>query len=52
MYSLKNRIREIERDAIVKTLEGNSWIQSRAARKLGITELMIGYRNNTASERR
>ncbi len=42
--TLKDKIKDIKREAILKALEGCEWIQARAARKLGITERMIGYK--------
>lgn len=42
--TLKDRIKDIERKAILRALEECGWIQARAARKLGITERMIGYK--------
>jgi len=42
--SLKNRINEIEREEIIKALKECNWIMARAARQLGITERMIGYK--------
>ena len=42
--SLKNRIRDIEREEIVNALKECNWVMVRAARKLGITERMIGYK--------
>ncbi len=42
--TLKDKIKDIEREAILKALEESEWIQARAARKLGITERMIGYK--------
>jgi transcriptional regulator with GAF, ATPase, and Fis domain len=44
--TLKDKIKEMERDAILKALEECDWIQAKAARKLGITERMIGYKIN------
>ena len=44
MNSLKNKLELIERDEINKALRDCEWIQSRAARQLGITERMIGYK--------
>lgn len=44
MNSLKKKIEEIERDAIVNALGECNWIIARAARQLGITERMIGYK--------
>jgi len=34
----------MEREAILNALEECLWVQARAARKLGITERMIGYK--------
>jgi len=42
--SLKNRINEIEREEIINALKECNWIMARAARQLGITERMIGYK--------
>jgi transcriptional regulator with GAF, ATPase, and Fis domain len=42
--SLKNRIREMEREEIIHALRECNWVMARAARKLGITERMIGYK--------
>ncbi len=44
MDSLKNKIKEIEREEIIKALKECNWIMARAARQLGITERMIGYK--------
>lgn len=44
MGSLKDKIKEIERDEIVQALKECNWVMARAARKLGITERMIGYK--------
>jgi Nif-specific regulatory protein len=44
MDSLKDRMKEIEKDEIMQALKECNWIMSRAARKLGITERMIGYK--------
>ena len=44
MDSLKIRVQEMEREAILRALEECSWIMARAAKKLGITERMIGYK--------
>ena len=44
MESLRDRVKEIEREEIMNAMKECSWIMSRAARKLGITERMIGYR--------
>jgi transcriptional regulator with GAF, ATPase, and Fis domain len=42
--SLKNRIRQMEREEIINALRECNWVMARAARKLGITERMIGYK--------
>ncbi len=44
MFSLKNKIKEIEKEEIIKALQECGWVQARAAKKLGITERMIGYK--------
>ncbi len=42
--SLKDKIREMEREEIIHALRECDWVMARAARKLGITERMIGYK--------
>jgi len=42
--SLKNRISEMEREEIISALRECNWVMARAARRLGITERMIGYK--------
>lgn len=42
--SLKDKIKEIEREEIIKALKECNWIMAKAAKKLGITERMISYR--------
>ena len=44
MESLKDRVHEIERQEILGALRECNWVMSRAARRLGITERMIGYK--------
>jgi Nif-specific regulatory protein len=44
MRTLKDKIREIEKNEIVIALKESNWIMSRAALKLGITGRMIGYK--------
>ncbi|MDI6729710.1 MAG: helix-turn-helix domain-containing protein [Thermodesulfovibrionales bacterium] len=44
MDSLKDRINEIERQEIINALKDCNWVMARAAKKLGITERMIGYK--------
>lgn len=42
--TLKNKVAEIEKDAIINALDECGWVMARAARKIGITERMIGYK--------
>lgn len=44
MDSLKKRVEEIEREEIINALKECEWVMARAARRLGITERMIGYK--------
>lgn len=44
MNTLKKKIEDIEREEIIRALREYDGIMARAARKLGITERMIGYR--------
>lgn len=44
MNSLKKEIEEFERLAIIKALDECGWVKAQAARKVGITERMIGYK--------
>lgn len=44
MESLKDRVKKIEREEIINALQESGWVMVRAARKLGITERMIGYK--------
>ena len=44
MESLRDRVHEIEKQEILNALRECNWIMSRAARRLGITERMIGYK--------
>ena len=44
MESLKDKVKEIEKEEILNALKECNWVMSRAARKLGITERMIGYK--------
>ena len=44
MQSLKDKVKEIEKEEILNALRECNWVMSRAARKLGITERMIGYK--------
>jgi Nif-specific regulatory protein len=42
--SLKSKIEELEKEEIVRALKECNWIMARAAKMLGITERMIGYK--------
>lgn len=44
MNTLKEKVKEMEREAIVSALNECSWVMAKAARRLGITERMIGYK--------
>ncbi|MFA6056311.1 MAG: helix-turn-helix domain-containing protein [Thermodesulfovibrionales bacterium] len=44
MDTLTDKVKEIEKEEIINALKECRWIMSRAARKLGITERMIGYK--------
>ena len=44
MDSLREKVREIEKEEIINAMRECKWVMSRAARKLGITERMIGYK--------
>lgn len=44
MDSLKNKVKELEKEEIINALRECNWIMAQAARKLGITERMIGYK--------
>ena len=42
--SLKSKIEELEKEEIVRALKECNWVMARAAKMLGITERMIGYK--------
>jgi Nif-specific regulatory protein len=44
MDTLKDKIKGLEREAIIEALRESNWVMAQAARKLGITERMIGYK--------
>ncbi|MBI4848607.1 MAG: hypothetical protein HY808_08560 [Nitrospirae bacterium] len=44
MNSLKEQIREMEKEEIIRALKECDWVMAKAARQLGITERMIGYK--------
>jgi transcriptional regulator with GAF, ATPase, and Fis domain len=37
-------LEEMERRAIIEALEASAWVQSRAARRLGISRRALNYR--------
>ncbi|MBI4825241.1 MAG: hypothetical protein HY807_02280 [Nitrospirae bacterium] len=44
MVSLKNKIESYEKSSIIHALVECDWVMAKAARQLGITERMIGYK--------
>lgn len=44
MGSLRDKVKEMEREEILAALRESAWVMAKAARKLGITERMIGYK--------
>jgi transcriptional regulator with GAF, ATPase, and Fis domain len=44
MRSLKERVEDIEREEITMAMKECNWVIARAAKKLEITEGMIGYK--------
>ncbi len=44
MGSLKDKLQDIEREEIINALRECNWVMAKAARLLGITERMIGYK--------
>ena len=44
METLTDKVKGIEKEEILNALRECDWVMSRAARKLGITERMIGYK--------
>jgi len=42
--TLRDKITDVERQVIIKALKECGWVKARAARKIGITERMIGYK--------
>ncbi len=44
MESLKQKLKEIEKDEIIHALKECNCVRTRAARRLGITARMIGYK--------
>jgi Nif-specific regulatory protein len=44
MDTLTDKVKGIEKEEILNALRECNWVMSKAARKLGITERMIGYK--------
>ena len=44
IVQLKEVVASVERMYILQALEDMNWIQSRAAKRLGITQRMMGYK--------
>jgi len=44
MNSLINKVEDVEKEEIIKALRECRWVKAKAARELGITERMIGYK--------
>ena len=44
MESLKDEIEGLEKQMIINALQESNWIKAEAARMIGITERMIGYK--------
>ncbi len=42
--TLRDKVKELEREEIVNALRDCNWVMARAAKQLGITERMIGYK--------
>jgi transcriptional regulator with GAF, ATPase, and Fis domain len=44
MNSLKDKVEGMEREEIMNALMECNWVMARAARRLGLTERVIGYK--------
>ncbi len=44
MNTLKDKVKEIEKQEIIKALMDCNWVMAKAAKKLGITERIISYK--------
>lgn len=42
--TLKQKVKELEKEEIISALKQSNWVMAKAARLLGITERMIGYK--------
>ena len=44
MVTLREKLKEVEKQEIISALKECNFVRARAARRLGITERMIGYK--------
>ncbi len=44
MVTLRDKLKELEREEIADALKECHWVKAKAARMLGMTERMIGYK--------
>jgi len=44
MDTLRDKIKKMEKEEIVSALRESNWVMARAAKRLGITDRMIGYK--------
>lgn len=44
MGTLKSKVEQLEKEAIIRALDECGWVKAKAAKHLGITERMIGYK--------
>lgn len=44
MDSLKHKLEDMEQESILNALRDCNWVMAKAAKQLGITERMIGYK--------
>lgn len=44
MITLKNKIEHIEKEEIIRALKECNYVMAHAAKRLGITERVIGYK--------
>jgi transcriptional regulator with GAF, ATPase, and Fis domain len=44
MEIMKNKLKEMEKQEIINALKECNWVMAKAAKRLGITERMIGYK--------
>ncbi len=44
MATLTEKIRTMEKEEIIRALRDSDWVMAKAAKRLGISERMIGYK--------